>query len=114
MKNFDVYKHPVQGYEAVKKGFSWPAFFFSWIWAFIKKLWGYGLLFLVIAIFLSATYTHTGSAIILNIGFYIFCGAIGNELRRGNLTSRGYERIETLQAETSDAAIASVVKSNEA
>ena len=42
MKTFQVYKHPIAGIEAIKVGFSFPAFFFGWIWMFIKKLWGYG------------------------------------------------------------------------
>ena len=46
MKAFDVYKHPTQGYQAVKQGFAWPVFFFSWIWAFVKKMWGLGFAFL--------------------------------------------------------------------
>ena len=29
MKTFNVYKHPTQGIEAVKVGFSWPAFFLA-------------------------------------------------------------------------------------
>ena len=40
MKTFNVYKHPTQGIEAVKIGFSWPAFFFGIIWMLVKKLWG--------------------------------------------------------------------------
>ena len=40
MKTFNVYKHPTQGIEAVKVGFSWPAFFFGIIWMLVKKLWG--------------------------------------------------------------------------
>ena len=36
MKTFQVYKHPIAGIEAIKVGFSFPAFFFGWIWMFIK------------------------------------------------------------------------------
>ena len=39
MKAFAVYQHPTHGFEAVKRGFSWPAFFFGVIWMLIKKLW---------------------------------------------------------------------------
>lgn len=57
--------------------------------------------------------TPTNGFDVLVIILHIICGVIGNELRRDNLKRRGYECIETLQAETPDAAIASVVKSNE-
>ena len=39
MRTFNVYKHPTQGIEAVKVGFSWPALFFSFFWMLVKKLW---------------------------------------------------------------------------
>ena len=31
MKQYTVFQHPTSGYEAVKNGWSWPAFFFTWI-----------------------------------------------------------------------------------
>lgn len=39
MKFYKIYKHPSGKLEAVKVGWSWPAFFFNFIWALIKKLW---------------------------------------------------------------------------
>ena len=39
MKQIDVYSHPVHGFEAVKNGFSWPGFFFTWIWMMLCRMW---------------------------------------------------------------------------
>ncbi len=39
MKQYKIFKHPNGETEAVKQSWSWPAFFFTWIWALIKKLW---------------------------------------------------------------------------
>lgn len=39
MKTFNVYQHPTLGYQAVKVGFCWPAFFFGGIWALVSKMW---------------------------------------------------------------------------
>ncbi|MFH1007349.1 MAG: hypothetical protein V1800_07605 [Candidatus Latescibacterota bacterium] len=39
-EKFVVFSHPVQGYEAVKEGFSYPGFLFTFVWALYKKLWG--------------------------------------------------------------------------
>ena len=39
MKTFEVYQHPTQSSEAVKEGFSWPAFFFGPAWLLFKQLW---------------------------------------------------------------------------
>lgn len=38
VKKFDIYEHPFFGREVVKKGFVWPAFFFSFIWAWVKGM----------------------------------------------------------------------------
>ncbi|GAG96118.1 unnamed protein product [marine sediment metagenome] len=40
MAIYTIYKHDEAGLvQAVKLGFSWPAFFFDMIWAAVKKLW---------------------------------------------------------------------------
>ncbi|MCY4487204.1 MAG: DUF2628 domain-containing protein [Deltaproteobacteria bacterium] len=44
MKKFSILRHATSGYEVVKNGWSWPAFFFTWIWAFVKKLWLIGVI----------------------------------------------------------------------
>ncbi|MDG2228743.1 MAG: DUF2628 domain-containing protein, partial [Gammaproteobacteria bacterium] len=46
MKTFQIYKHPIAGIEAIKVGFCFPAFFFGWIWMFLKKLWALGCIYL--------------------------------------------------------------------
>ena len=43
MKQYKVYKHPSGSTEAVKQGWSWPGFFFGFIWAMVKKMWGLGV-----------------------------------------------------------------------
>ncbi len=41
-KRYKVFEHPENRVEAVKQGWSWPAFFFIWIWALVKKMWVLG------------------------------------------------------------------------
>jgi hypothetical protein len=115
MKTYDVYKHPVVGYEAVKQGFSWPAFFFNWIWAFVKKMWVFGLLIIGISVCSSIIQSaltledSAGAMLILlaaQIGFLIFIGKKGNEWRRYSLKKRGFEHLKTVLAESPDGAIA--------
>ena len=53
MRKFKVYKHSTQRVEiveAVKVGFSWPAFFFSFWWMFAKGLWIRALIWIVASI----------------------------------------------------------------
>jgi hypothetical protein len=119
MKTYDVYKHPVVGYEAVKQGFSWPAFFFNWIWAFVKKMWVPGLLIIGINVCFSIIGSaltledSTGAMLILlaaQLGFFIFLGKKGNEWRRDSLKKREFEHLKTVLAESPDGAIAIIAR----
>jgi len=116
MKTFDVYKHPTQGYQIVKQGFGWPALFFTVIWAFVKKMWGLGFVSLGVIFLLTLVETvfeQKGSQVgvlvmlLAQLAFYIVVGVNGNGWRRENLVKRGFEKLNTVEAETPDAAIAS-------
>jgi len=51
MNIYDVYNHPVYGYSAVKQGWCWPAFIFTWIWALASHLWGIAIFTLILLLF---------------------------------------------------------------
>ena len=111
MKKFSVYQHPVLGYEAVKQGFSWPAFIFSWIWALTKKLWLHGILMgcfdvllMILAVNIFADPFATPTEIILWIA-RLFFGFRGNAWRASNLKKRGYGFAGIVDAEDEDIAI---------
>ena len=107
MKTYKIFKNPTGQYEAVKQGWSWPAFFFEGIWACVKKIWGLGIVLIILALFafapipISVTDTGemeiSGSAIFLiiiklaSLIIKFILGAYGNELREKNLISRGYQ-----------------------
>ena len=126
MKTFKVYQHPIAGYEAVKVGFSWPAFFFSWIWMLVKKLWALAGLWFVLYLVLSiieAAADEAGSEpelqsilyLILAGGYFalvIVAGYNGNGWRQSNLEKRGFEVVQEVEAKTPDAATASAAKSS--
>jgi hypothetical protein len=111
MKTFNVYRHPVKGNAAVKSGFSWPGFFITYIWAFFKGLVGIGLLLLLPYILTSVLVATNLPGLVYLLGFVVFLvvalvvGFKGNEWRMNSLAKRGYELVETLQAESADAAI---------
>ena len=118
MKTFHVYRHPTQNYEAVKQGFCWPAFFFTVIWALVKKMWGVFSLFLGINILLGlvaagisddAGITNAVGGLIL---VFIF-GIKGNDWRKRKLVNHGFEKLDIIEAKTKDAAIAGAVKQND-
>ena len=129
MSEYNVYKHPVQGYEAIKVGFSWPALFFTWIWAFIKKLWIHGSVLIVANIIGSSLASATNDAsrgadagVMILLGLFgiacflapsVVAGIYGNKWRETSMTARGYKLIKTVEAGAPDGAIASVAESNE-
>ncbi len=119
MTPFNVYKHPTQGFQAVKVGFSWPAFFFGAIWMLVKKLWGLaGLWFagyVVCALFEKFTDISDASGAKAPLYFLLAAAYLalwlvppfwGNKWREENLTNRGYKLLSAVQAETPDAAVA--------
>lgn len=114
-KKFFVFQHPILGTEIVKDGFSWPGFFFSWIWAFVKRLWVHGIVIILATIIFATPLTHidlntSNSAVIaalaLNFVPYLVCGFFGNKWRFNNLGSRGYEHIDTVWGSTADSVLA--------
>lgn len=121
MKQFKIYANPLGAHEAVKQGWSWPAFFFGMIWALVKKMWTLG--FGVIAVFfvlgfmggvaggdleqLIDSLTSIGG-LLLGIVF----GLNGNKWRESNLVSRGYDFKDTISAANGEGAIALYVKAS--
>ena len=117
MRTFEIYAHPSRDLEAVKKGFSWPAIFFSWLWALAEKLWlvafwlivgpvlaGLGLRFVILQI------RSPGLAIFLVgmavIACLLFVGFSANNWKRSTYIKREYVLKRTLKAANPGAAIA--------
>lgn len=119
MKRFNVYTHPTRGVEAVKVGFSWPAFFFGNIWMLVKKLWGLAALWTVGYVALHAVEAAMDVApesraqavvyLIISAGYialWLVPAFQGNRWREANLNRRGYRFLSAENVETPDAAIA--------
>ena len=114
MKQYKIFKHPSGSSEAVKQGWSWPAFFFSFIWAMVKKQWALGVgVFIGAIVFGFIVGIAGGSDAIINIFSIILnivFGINGNSWREKNLISRGYELVDTVTAANKDGAIALYLK----
>jgi len=127
MKTYKVYKHPINGYEAVKVGFSWPAFFLGppplfLLWMLSKKLWGKtGTWFLVLIVLqigiasqllLSETYLLM-LIVLCNCDYFalwLVQAFKGNSWRTTNLEKRGFELVQEVQAKTPSVAMAQAQK----
>ena len=119
MRQYKIYGNPQGQLEAVKQGWSWPAFFFNAIWALVKKMWALGgILFAVFFAFgfISASIgRESGQALdaltsIANFIVAIVFGMNGNKWREKNLTSRGYEFQDTVNAANPEGAVAVYIK----
>ena len=104
MKTFRIFEHPQGNREAVKLGFSWPAFFFGIIWMLVKKLWKYAAIWFVIYVFMAfvenflksgdvATGMTATYDLMIMLGYLLIMlvpAFKGNAWREKNLQSKGY------------------------
>lgn len=125
MSVFKVYQHPTEGYDAVKDGFSWPAFFFGIIWMLVKKLWIRAALWFGMYIgfsILEAAADESRGSWVQTIAYVSLAAAYlalwlapgfrGNKWREEDVSQRGYKLVDVAHAETPEAAIARVLKAD--
>ncbi len=113
MKQFKIFQHPDGSLEAVKQGWSWPAFFFSCFWALTKKMWLTGASLFVFSLLLGtyiaeAGMGKTGDDIInvISLAISVIFGLKGNDWWEALLYSNGYEEKEIIPAPSPRAALA--------
>lgn len=120
MKTFRIFEHPQRGKEAVKVGFSWPAFFFGtllsffgcFLWLLYKGLWRQAGLWFVILLFVvfvenairSAEYVESMKEVMQYALFSCYFAIMlipafqGNAWRARKLTDKGYVLRDTVDA----------------
>ena len=115
MKHYKIFEHPAGNIEAVKLGWSWPAFFFGFLWALAKKMWCWAVVFLPHSSFAesfdaSADEALDGLITVAALVLAFLFGLNGNRWRENNLQSRGYDYKETQTAANPDGATALYLK----
>ena len=104
MKEFTVCQHVRTGYLiAIKEGWSWPGFFFSYVWIVVSQLWEvlYTTLFIItilrVHFWLVDNHFHTQSLIYFSVCLGIFVlavpfilGVYGNRLLKRKYCYRVY------------------------
>jgi hypothetical protein len=100
VREYKVFINPNGEVEVIKQGWSWPAFFFTFCWMFVK-LWGkWGVILLIgyfifgfMGLIIGADIDKISSILtgIMGIMFMILLGTNGNKISEVNLLSRGFE-----------------------
>lgn len=96
MKTYELYYHPRYGYKPVKRGWSWPGFLFTWIWALSCRMWIAATATLALLVVLELAMAD--AALVISLVFALIYGAFGNSWRRTELLSRGYKCRYTFNA----------------
>lgn len=124
MKQFNIYANSRGGYEAVKQGWCWPAFFFGIFWAFVKRMWLLGLgvigAFILLGALEAVIEDYVSESVgqqldqfanLLSFGVWVAFGVSGNRWREKNLLSRGFELKGAVTADSGASAVALYVNS---
>jgi len=93
----------------VKEGFSWPAFFLSFLWALSRRLW-------LAAAVIFAAHAALGGAVVvlganpvaeaaLSLGLAAVVGYLANDLRRRKLAKQGFAFAGVVAADDADAGL---------
>ena len=95
--------------RAVKEGFSWPAFTFSFLWAFYHRMWVIGLLLLALELVAGAVGEAFGFGAVTDLavstGLAAILGFVANDLLRWALGRRGYLERGVMGASSAEEAV---------
>jgi hypothetical protein len=106
MHKYRIYNREKGEIRAVKQGWSWPAFFFSWIWAFTKGLIAIGVGVIVYLNFLDRIFSRELLGILATLACDVWLGVKGNKFVENNLIKKGFKFTGTVYAATAKGAIA--------
>ena len=116
MHAFKIFKHPERGLQAVKEGFSWPAFFFTSLWSLSRQMWLLSVILILFSVALrfllwelAAVSLFLPWAVVLVFDFIV--GLNGNAWRMNNLYDRGYALLGRMNARSPSDAIGKVAAS---
>ena len=120
MSSYKVFKHPVEGFEAVKSGFAWLAPF-NPVWPLFRGLWMLFITYIFVILvltsidaqiyglndFIDISNANNLQWIFLIIQFIIFVspGFKGNEWTANNLQKKGYVFDCSIDAKNKTAAL---------
>jgi predicted PurR-regulated permease PerM len=118
MKIFKIYTHESGTTKAIKQGWSWTAFLFTFYWALFKKLWGIVIIAVLVFLALSLSVSVMEDdlmrapeesiyalsmifgfvSLFVVIGIPVWFGVSGNTWVEEKLTRKGYEKRGIIEA----------------
>jgi len=109
-REFEIFTRPSVSAVALKRGFSWPGFFFTWIWAFTRRLWLQGAVLLAIGIVIGLIHWKFLSvdplfSLLPGLIVMVITGVRGNLWRSRQLERDGYEFVGLVEAGSPGAAL---------
>lgn len=121
-QGYEVYQASTGHKEAVKVGFSWPAFFFAPFWLILKQLWLIAAVWWCLLLVLMAMESVTDAAhtepelqgmmnVVLGLGWLAMAvvpGLMGNRWYRAALLRKGYRLLRKVEATGQQAALSRV------
>ena len=114
MKTYNIFSHDEEPAQAVKIGWSWPGFFFTWIWALVKGLRAVGigvlLVFAIAGVYVSDSGEGVTSIIPLAAGIWL--GLSGNKQREADLRGKGYKQVAEVTATNTKRALNAYLDKN--
>jgi len=113
MRVFNVYQHGEDELLAVKRGFSWPGFFFSAFWAAHHRLWLLAFGVVTVTVVGRKSELQGPWRLMADSGLVLVAllvGVVGNSLRGQQLQKHGWSVVKTVAAHDPDAAVAAVQK----
>ena len=127
MSSYKVFKHPIEGFEAVKSGFAWLAPF-NPIWPLFRGLWILFILYIFFILVLASIDAQIYGLVdvidiknannlqwflfIFQIVIFISPGFKGNEWTANNLKKRGYIFDCSIEAKNKDDALFLAINSS--
>ena len=100
---------PDRDLALVKEGFAWPAFFFTVLWAFTRRLWVAGSALLAVELALGFGLTTIGAdsvtQAVASFAIAMIAGFFGNDWVRAKLARQGFVETGVVSGDGEDVAL---------
>ena len=113
MKQYSILQNETGIVKAIKQGFTWPGWAFTWIWFLVKKLYIHAIGFLILNILVGLfTSDYNWGYLVGQILIMEFVGFKGNKFLEEKLIENGFEIVDTVSSKNSKTAISTYLENS--